>query len=118
MRPDQGAVSVISVMAEEGQTKLRRILEASEAPSPEDSDNFVKLKAAYNACLNEAAVQRRGTKPLDEMLANIDKIYPAGTGSSEMDVKDNLTDAIIYLMEAGTEGLLGFSVDVSTLPIT
>lgn len=118
MRPDQGAVSAISIMAEEGQTKLRHILEASEAPDPGDSDNFGKLKAAYNACLNESAVEKRGTKPLDDMLANLDEIYPAGPGSKKLGVKENLTDAVIYLMETGTEGLVGFSIGVSTPSLT
>lgn len=101
-------------MVEEGQARLRHILEASESPDPSDSENFNKLKAAYNACLDESTIKKRGTKPLDDMLAQLEKTYPP---NSDKGAKENLTDAIMYLTGIGAEALVGFSVNVSTSTI-
>lgn len=114
MRPDQSSVSTLSIMAEDNQSRLRHILELSEAPDPSDSENFQKLKAAYNACLDESAIEKRGSKPLDDMLAELEKAYPAGSGK---DVKEGLTDAMIYLMGINTEALVEASISVSALSI-
>ncbi|RJE21177.1 endothelin-converting enzyme [Aspergillus sclerotialis] len=107
MRPDQSSISTLSIVSEDNQSRLRHILESSEAPDPSDSENFQKLKAAYNACLDESAIKKRGTKPLDDMLAELEKIYPASSGK---DVKEGLTDAMIYLMGINTEALVAASI--------
>lgn len=114
MRPDQSSVSTLSIISEDNQSRLRHILESSEAPDPSDSESFQKLKAAYNACLDESAIKKRGTKPLNDMLTALEKAYPA---SSDKDVKEGLTDAIIYLMGINTGALVEASINVSILPI-
>ncbi|OJJ51714.1 hypothetical protein ASPZODRAFT_88397 [Penicilliopsis zonata CBS 506.65] len=110
MRSDQGSLFAGTIMAEESQTKLRHILEASKAPtasssSSDDADNFNKLKDAYDACINDATIKERGKKPVDDMLASLEKIYSASSSSTKGPTK-HLTDAILYLMEGGVEALV------------
>lgn len=110
MRPDQGSMFAGTVMEENAETKLRHILEASDGPSSADSENFGKLKAAYEACLDESTVSKRGSEPLEQMLAQLDEIYP----SSDREVKNNLTNAVLYLMKSGVEALASSSPSVSS----
>lgn len=99
-------------MEEDAQTRLRHILEAENAPS-EDSENFEKLKAVYNACLDESAVSKRGSEPLEKMLAKLEDIYSL----SSVSVKDGLTDAVLYLMKSGVEALAAPFPSVSALSL-
>jgi endothelin-converting enzyme len=110
MRPEQGSIFTGTVMIEHVQSQLRHIMESPQTPDPADSDNFQKLRAAYDACRDESTIQERGTKPLDDMLAGLAKIYPE---SPSKGVEDNLTDAVVYLMKTGTVALADSSVYVS-----
>jgi endothelin-converting enzyme len=112
MRPDQGSIFAGTIMAENAQTRLRHILDRSEAPQPADADNFKKLKAAYDACLDEPAINKRGTKPLADVLDELKKIYPAKTGLVK-GAQEHLTSAILYLLNAGVEALASPGVSVS-----
>ncbi|CAL5870352.1 uncharacterized protein PFLUO_LOCUS4588 [Penicillium psychrofluorescens] len=107
MRPDQGSIFSGTIMAENAQTRLRHILERSEPPQPADKDNFQKVKAAYDACLDEPAISKRGTEPVDKMLAQLEKIYPAKTG----DAQNHLTDAVLYLMKSGVNALTSVGIN-------
>lgn len=110
MRPDQSSIFTGTVMVEHVQTRLRNVMENPQTPQPADSDNFQKLSAAYDACLNESVIEELGTKPLDDMLAGLAKVYPT---SSDQGVQVNLTDALVYLMKTGTTALVLTSVGVS-----
>lgn len=112
MRADQGSIFAGTLMEEDAQTRLRHILEAENAPS-EDSENFEKLKAVYNACLDESAVSKRGSEPLEKMLAKLEDIYSL----SSVSVKDGLTDAVLYLMKSGVEALAAPFPSVSALSL-
>ncbi|KAA8646364.1 M13 family metallopeptidase [Aspergillus tanneri] len=103
MRPDQGSIFAGTFMAEEAQSRLRHVLESPEDPEPSDAKNMGKLKAAYSACMDEAALKDRGSKPLQDLLASFKKVYAVGSTTSA-DV--NLTDAILHLMESGVEALV------------
>ncbi|KAJ5808419.1 hypothetical protein N7474_009688 [Penicillium riverlandense] len=107
MRPDQGSIFSGTIMSENAQTRLRHILEQSDPPQPADKDNFQKLKAAYDACLDENTISKRGTEPVDNILAQLEKIYPAKTG----DAQNNLTDAVLYLMKLGVNALTSLGVN-------
>lgn len=115
MRPDQGSIFAGTIMVESAQTRLRHIMDSPETPEPADEDNFQKLKAAYDACSDESTIRERGTKPLDDLLATLAKIYPL---NSDNGVQDNLTDAMVYLMETGTVALVESSVSVSASSLT
>lgn len=99
-------------MEENAQTRLRHILERTEPPEPSDADNFKKLKSAYDACLDEATVTKRGSKPLTDILDELKNIYPAKTGLVK-GAQDHLTNALLYLMNAGVEALTSSGVTVS-----
>ncbi|CAI7598541.1 unnamed protein product [Penicillium discolor] len=109
MRPDQGSIFAGTTMAENAQTKLRHILERTEAPQSSDADNLKKLKAAYDACLDEATVNERGSKPLTNVLDELKTIYPAKAGLVK-GAQDQLTSALLYLANAGVEALASSGV--------
>lgn len=112
MRSDQGSIFAGTIMQENSQTKLRHILEQSEAPDSSDDGNFKKLKAAYDACLDESTVRSRGSKPLDKMLAELRDIYPT-QGGFVSGSQDHLTRALLYLMKSGVEALVSSGITVS-----
>jgi hypothetical protein len=116
MRPDQGSIFAGTIMEENAQTRLRHILDRPEAPQLADADNFKKLKAAYDACLDEPAISKRGTKPLTDILDELEKIYPAKTGLVKGS-QEHLTSAILYLLNAGVEALASPGVTVSLFDI-
>lgn len=105
MRPDQGSIFAGTSMAENAQTRLRHILEAPDAPPSEDKENFGKLKAAYQACLDESTISNRGSKPLEHVLAQLEDVYSV-KGVSDRDVKKNLTDAVRQLIKFDVEALV------------
>ncbi|KAL2706048.1 hypothetical protein AAEP93_001298 [Penicillium crustosum] len=109
MRPDQGSIFAGTIMGENAQTRLRHILERTEAPQSSDADNLKKLKAAYNACLDEATVNERGSKPLTNILDELKTIYPPQAGLVK-GAQDHLTSALLYLANAGVEALTSSGV--------
>ncbi|EED19051.1 endothelin-converting enzyme [Talaromyces stipitatus ATCC 10500] len=111
MRPDQGSIFAGTLMAENAQMRLRHILEAPEAPgeqtlSSADKDNFKKLKAAYDACIDVDALKERGSQPLEDILSNIDAVY----SSQGKDSETNITDTLLYLMQIDVSALTDFSI--------
>lgn len=114
MRADQGSIFAGTIMAENSQTRLRHILERSEPPEKVDAENFQKLKAGYDACLDESGVRKRGTKPLAELLAKLQSVYPTN-GGLVTGSKDHLTKALLFLMKSGVEALVSTNVSVSLL---
>lgn len=100
-------------MEENAQTKLRHILERTEPPQSSDADNFKKLKAAYDACLDEGTVIKRGSKPLTNILDELKTIYPAKAEGLVKGSHDQLTSALLYLANAGVEALASSGVTVS-----
>ncbi|KAE8355164.1 hypothetical protein BDV28DRAFT_129424 [Aspergillus coremiiformis] len=105
MRPDQGSIFAGTLMGETAQTRLRHLLISPQPSEPSDSNNFEKLKSAYTACMDEAMVKKRGSKPLDGMLAEFEKIYSGGSVSVKGSDAD-FTKAILFLMESGIEALV------------
>lgn len=112
MRPDQGSIFAGTSMEETAQTRLRHILEASEAPDQVDAGNFKKLKDAYNACLDEVTLQSRGAEPLIHTLAELQKVYSQGKTAAS-DSGDHLTEALLFLQRTGTNALISAGITVS-----
>ncbi|RHZ47044.1 M13 family metallopeptidase [Aspergillus thermomutatus] len=104
LRPDQGSMFTGTLMAETAQMRLRHILESTSAPEAADEENFRKLKSAYNACLDEAAISKRGSGPLDALLAQFEDIYSAESAAVGSDV--NITDAVLFLEKSGVTALV------------
>lgn len=137
LRPDQESVSSGSVMYENSQRSLRRLLESpysqpqSNSPTGATSNRviFDKMQSAYNACMDEDTIKQRGSEPLLDILRSIEKNYPPrslpsvdGEGFSPNTVvhqqkalsklgDNGLTRAIAYLASIGVDALVAFGVD-------
>lgn len=70
-----------------------------------DEENFDKLKAAYDACIDEETIKNLGVKPLLDVLNEISKIYPT-SGSTQADDDLALSETILYLAKAGVTALV------------
>ncbi|KAF1851270.1 zincin [Cucurbitaria berberidis CBS 394.84] len=117
LRADQGDAFTGTIMSENSQMLLRHIL---EAPYPKDSQhsyfspmqlytsaksadeaNFDKMKAAYDACLNEDKIKSIGAEPLLHVLDEIKKTYPVATSNVHA-----TKDAILLLAKYGVTALV------------
>ncbi|KAJ4286152.1 hypothetical protein N0V90_013501 [Kalmusia sp. IMI 367209] len=63
-----------------------------------DEENFDKMKAAYDACLDEDKIKSLGTGPLLQVLDELKTTYP-------VDDSANLKDAILLLANYGVSAL-------------
>jgi endothelin-converting enzyme len=81
-----------------------------------DRDNFAKMKTAYNACKDEAAIASVGVAPLRLILDELEKHYPAISRSNANSGNDELTNALIWLAKNSVSGLVSSSVTVSQFP--
>ena len=114
MRSDQGSIFAGTIMEENGQTRLRHILERPSAPDGADAENFAKLKNAYNACLDESTIKERGIKPLVNLLEKFQSVYPASDATG-LGAEDHLTEAVLFLIKSGVEALVAPDVSVGPL---
>jgi endothelin-converting enzyme len=73
-----------------------------------DEENFDKMKAAYDACLNEDHIKSVGAKPLMEALSDIQKVYPAS--DSKNSGEHALKNAIHALTKYGITSLVSTGV--------
>jgi endothelin-converting enzyme len=69
-----------------------------------DEENFDKMKAAYDACLDEDMIKKAGAAPLTELLDEIKQAYPANAlGRSD---SHDLKNAILLLAKYGVSVLV------------
>ena len=68
-----------------------------------DEQNFIKLQAAYNACLNEDIIKDIGVAPLASILNNILASYPLAQSEDD---HEQLSNTILYLAELGVTSLV------------
>jgi endothelin-converting enzyme len=73
-----------------------------------DEENFDKMKAAYDACMNEDQIKSEGVKPLLEALSGIKRAYPVST--SETSDKHALKEVILLLTKFGISSLVSTGV--------
>ncbi|KAK7749690.1 hypothetical protein SLS53_000269 [Cytospora paraplurivora] len=116
IREDQTSVGSLQIMSEEGQLLLKRTL---ESPAPEDTslfwtassadqEIFIKLQDGYNACLNETLLKSIGSKPLLDLLFQLQEIYPVKHPKGKGD--KTLTDAVSFLISIGVGGPISLGV--------
>ncbi|KAF2028529.1 peptidase family M13 [Setomelanomma holmii] len=117
LRADQGDAFTGTIMSEQSELLLRHIL---EAPYPKDSQhsyfspmqllavkksadeqNFDKMKAAYDACLNEDKIKEAGAEPLFKVLDEVKKLYSTSASHSHA-----LKDVILLLSKYGISSLV------------
>ena len=126
LRPDQSSMFTGTLMVEESQTILRHILEGDASKiSPADRQNFEKLKADYDACMDEKEIRNQGLEPLEEITERV-KTFFAGPEAawkaspvrqSQQSIAyssgSRLTDALLYLMKSGVDAMVSAGVGVS-----
>jgi endothelin-converting enzyme len=66
------------------------------AGSSADKDNFDKLKAAYDACLNEDTIKKLGIAPLLDILNETSKHFSSG----------DLSSAVLHAFKTGQSSLI------------
>lgn len=68
-----------------------------------DEQNFIKLQAAYNACLDEDTIRGVGVAPLATILNDILHSYPL---TQSEDDHEQLSNTILSLAELGVTSLV------------
>jgi endothelin-converting enzyme len=128
LRPDQGDMFTGTLMVEDSQTILRHILEgdASEIASV-DRPNFEKLKADYDACMDEKTIQDKGVEPLKELTEHVKELFTASEeawkaspvrsyhvqqGHADASTT-KLTDALLYMNKFEITAMLSSGIGVS-----
>ncbi|KAF2443913.1 peptidase family M13 [Karstenula rhodostoma CBS 690.94] len=115
LRPDQGDAFTGTIMNENSELLLRHILDSSYPKASQhsyfspmnlmankksiDEENFDKMKAAYDACLDEDKIKGVGAGPLLEVLDGIKNTYTADKAASPKDV-------ILLLAKYGVSALI------------
>jgi putative endopeptidase len=72
--PDQSSWDTYSKMQDENRGRLRGILEAAAVPDPARNAATQKIGDYYSSCMDEKAIEARGTDPLKPGLERIAKI--------------------------------------------
>ncbi|KAF6826254.1 endothelin-converting enzyme [Colletotrichum plurivorum] len=121
LRSDQGDAFTGTIMSENSEMLLRHIL---EAPYPKDSkhssfsplrllsedkdsdeENFEKMKAAYDACLDEDKIKSVGLEPLTQVLDQIKQAYPL-EAAAKVDDPSPTKDTILLLAKYGVDAFV------------
>ena len=124
LRPDQSRVGTLSIMAEENQQTLRYVLEKNASDIQlKDRSNFKKLKADYDACMDEEKIKSRGVAPLYAITEKVKAKYPVDSSlrpvrnsMSQLKLRPAIQDfseVIAYLTSIDVENVLQFYVGVS-----
>ncbi len=69
--PDQSTWGRFNELHERNQTILRNILDKQSADTAKRSPNDQKIGDYYYSCMDESAIEQKGTKPLQPMLERI-----------------------------------------------
>lgn len=125
LRPDQGDAFTGTIMSENSQTLLRHILEGEypkesrhssfspamlpKSPASLDEENFDKLKAGYDACMNETEIKSVGITPLKEITQQVTGIFSV-EDFKHMLLKSedygSLADTIEYMAKLGSSAFI------------
>lgn len=108
-------------MAEQAQSISLHILDDEESDNSTarcpgesiDDKNFCKAKAVYDACMDEATIKEKGTKPLQKILEKVVELFPVESGK-----EDRLTETLLYFGDIGVEALVSLMISVRYTLIT
>ncbi|GME30330.1 putative endothelin-converting enzyme protein [Neofusicoccum parvum] len=116
--PDQSQISTLSDIQDENNNILRRVIESpyknkgypgigpyTGNNATDDQENFGKMKAAYDACMDEQQIKKQGIKPLVDLVSQL-------PGPEEYGTTEGLTKALAWTERQGASGL----VDLYTGP--
>ncbi|KAL5435389.1 hypothetical protein PMIN07_011990 [Paraphaeosphaeria minitans] len=115
LRPDQGDAFTGTIMNENSELLLRHILDSPypkdsqhsyfspmnlmAVKKPADEENFDKMKAAYDACLDEDKIKDVGAGPLLDVINGIKNTYA-------IDRAGSLRDVLLLLANYGVSALI------------
>jgi endothelin-converting enzyme len=127
LRPDQGDMFTGTLMVEDSETILRHILEgdASKIP-PADRPNFEKLKADYDACMDEKTIKDQSLEPLKKVTEHVKAIFatseeswrasPVRSSNAQQGIAytgtNKLTDALLYMEKLEIPWLVSTGIGV------
>ena len=95
---DQARWGRFNELAEYNRQFLHNILEKASANDPKRTPVMQKIGDMYQSCMDEAAVNKKGSAPLKPELDRIAAITN----------KDQLVETIAYLQSLGVQALFGF----------
>lgn len=74
----------------------------------DDEENFLKMKNAYDACLDEDTIKSLGAKPLFKIIDRIREIFPLNVDGviKKEERKDAITKALLHLANNGISALI------------
>ncbi len=98
---DRSAWGRFNELAQRGEYIVRDILEKAAVDRPGRSANEQKIGDYYATCMDEGAIEKAGTKPLEHDLQSIAAIHS----------KQDLPKEIVRLHREGTDVLFGFDSD-------
>jgi endothelin-converting enzyme len=128
LRPDQSDMFTGTLMVEDSQTILRHILEGDASKiSSEDRPNFEKLKADYDACMDESTIKDQRLDPLMKVTDHIKELFgtseetwktsPVRSSHRQQGIAytstNELTNALLYMEELEISGLFSAGIGVS-----
>jgi len=85
-------------LGEKNQATLTKILESATSPTGNKTPTYQLLGTYYSNCMDSAAADRAGAKPLEDVLDDVDDI----------DDRDDIPEAIAELQKKGVSVLFGF----------
>ncbi|MGA8069079.1 MAG: M13 family metallopeptidase, partial [Terriglobales bacterium] len=95
---DRSSWGRFNELAQRGEFVVRDILEKASGVRPERSASEQKIGDYYATCMDEAAIEKAGTKPLEADLQSIASIRS----------KDDLAKELVRLHREGTDAVFGF----------
>ncbi|MFY9845428.1 MAG: M13 family metallopeptidase [Terriglobales bacterium] len=98
---DRSAWGRFNELAERGEYIVRDILEKAAIERPGRSSNEQKIGDYYASCMDESAIEKAGTKPLQADFESIAAIHS----------KEGLPKEIVRLHREGADVLFGFDSD-------
>jgi putative endopeptidase len=96
---DQSSWDTFGDLADRNRAILREILDKASTNNPKRSAVEQKIGDFYSSCMDEPAIERLGTKPLEPELRRIDAIKS----------KDALPDVVVRLHLLGVQVFFNFS---------
>ena len=123
-RPDQTAVSVLSVILDTIEDLLHSILEGPYAENTSftgiektiDKKNFQKMKIVYDTCMKEDAMKLYGINPLRRIVEEFNTVYPVVEPAVRISPPNQeLTQAVSWLSKRAVSGLISASPTVSAI---
>lgn len=110
MRPDQSMTDALNIMAQNGDSILRHVLEGiypgesnhstfsprslAEATASIDEQNFNEIQRAYNACMAVNDISKRGITPIEEVLKDL---------TSTFNDSSSWSDSLLFLQRHGID---------------